>query len=177
MFLVISDEQLVSPEIAPRFLCLKSHLLQQKWKWYFNDHGKWNHNIYLISCLFFFFLMSCLCKHFLPVVTHQHFPNPLWTIMLSCQVASGFAAGLINFNISSRTICVKKFCFNAITKNPAALSVTRHFTHVQIYCGVHYQICVQWMVVWQLASFLPSFYCFFKDWKVNNFLPPLQLEF
>lgn len=124
----------------------------------------------LLAASFFFFFNELLMQAFFPPVdTHQHFPNPLWTITLSCQLASGLAAGLINFNISSKTICVKKFCFNAITKNPAASSVTHHFTHVQIYCRILYQICVQWMVVWQLASFLPSFYCSFKDWKVNKF--------
>lgn len=116
------------------------------------------------------FLNELLMQAFFPPIdTHQHFPNPLWTITLSCHLASGLATGLINFNISSRTICVKKYCFNTITKNPAASSVTHHFKHVQIYCRVHYQIRVQWMVVWQLASFLPSFYCSFKDCKVNEF--------
>ena len=170
MFLVISDEQLVSPEIAPRFLCLKSHLLQQKWKWHFNDHGKWNHNLYLISCLFFF--NELLMQAFFPPVDRytSTFSKPSlnhYSILSACQWP--LPAGLINLNISSRTICVKKFCFNAITENSAASSVTHHFTHVQIYCRVHYQICVQWMVVWQLASFLPSFYCSFKDWKMKKF--------
>lgn len=95
----------------------------------------------LLAASFFFFNELLMQAFFPPVDTHQHFPNPLWTITLSCQLASGLAAGLINFNISSKTICVKKFCFNAITKNPAASSVTHHFTHVQIYCRIHYQMC------------------------------------